>query len=62
MESHYCRETTKKMYLEEGLSVAKMYRLYLEDNQDKDVVSQQIYAIIFNYEFNLSFFKPKKDL
>ncbi|CAH0555186.1 unnamed protein product [Brassicogethes aeneus] len=26
--SHYCRENTSKEYLEDGLSIAKMYRLY----------------------------------
>lgn len=30
-ESHYCRQNTKRNYLEEVLSTAKMYRLYVEE-------------------------------
>lgn len=135
-ESHYCRVNTKKNYLEEGLSMAKMYRLYvlqkksqlqstmndtkdnseanaqandtveneideessenddentddgenadgnkkekesdvvekpreeekknqsLKDVTDPTVVRLKKYTQIFNEEFNLGFFKPKKD-
>lgn len=31
IESHYCRESSQRHYLEQGLSVAKMYELYKED-------------------------------
>nr|CAH7712435.1 unnamed protein product [Callosobruchus chinensis] len=53
------------MYLEEGLSIQKMYRLYTEyysngKNIEKLASSRQ-YRDIFNTEFNISFFKPKKD-
>ena len=30
MESHYCRECTERKYLEEGLSISLMYRMYQE--------------------------------
>lgn len=30
IESHYCRENTKRQYLEEGLSISKMYSLYVK--------------------------------
>ncbi|KAK3802819.1 hypothetical protein RRG08_012331 [Elysia crispata] len=30
MESHYCRADSKKQYLEAGLSITKMYELYVE--------------------------------
>jgi len=29
MESHYCRQTTKKQYLDSSLSVAKMYEQFV---------------------------------
>lgn len=65
MESHYCRESTKKKYLEEGLSIAKMYRMYVTDvgkgRDESDLVSQSMYEKIFNTEFNYGFFVPKKD-
>lgn len=35
MESHYCREDTKRQYLEEGLSTAKMYRMYVAQKRAK---------------------------
>lgn len=64
MESHYCREHSQKKYLEEGLSIARMYRMYqmqLKDKGETNCVSRQMYTNIFNTEFNYSFFKPKKD-
>ncbi|KAK6178325.1 hypothetical protein SNE40_013124 [Patella caerulea] len=63
VESHYCRQSTAKEYLESDLSITKMYRLYLErcEQDSKESVKEHIYRQIFNTEFNLSFFSPKKD-
>lgn len=64
MESHYCRKNTAKKYLEEGLSLSKMYRMYKDDIERRgknSFVSEQIYRRIFNTEFNYGFFIPKKD-
>lgn len=64
MESHYTRKQSNKMYLESGLSILKMYELYqslcLERNATP--VKQCTYRRIFCNNYNLSFFKPKKDL
>ena len=41
MESHYCRASTKRQYLESSLNINKMYHLYLEwiaDENDPDHV------------------------
>lgn len=42
-----------------------MYRLYVKWIEDKNIhqhiVTERQYRDIFNYDFNLSFFKPKKD-
>lgn len=65
VESHYCRKSTQKKYLPATLNVARMYSLYLEYCQEKNmesVATESIYRQIFNTEFNLSFFVPKKDL
>lgn len=59
VESHYCRKHSNKQYLYQGLNLAIMYRLYVEETEDPAKLS--FYRHIFNYEFNLSFFKPKKD-
>ena len=65
IDSHYCRETTQKKFLEEGLSIATMYRMYVEQvgpgRDDSTIVSQSMYTTIFNSEFNLGFYQPKKD-
>lgn len=63
VESHYCRADTAKQYLDEHLSVAKMYRLYLleRDITDPATATLRQYRDVFNTFFNISFFKPKKD-
>lgn len=62
--SHYVRKDSKKMYLEEGLNIKKMYRLYTDYCTDAQIIERATirqYRDIFNEEFNISFFKPKKD-
>lgn len=67
VESHYTRANTQKKYLEADLSISKMHRFYMAWVKDKPVsfnaknVTLRQYSDIFN-TFNLSFFKPKKDL
>lgn len=69
MESHYCRKTTKRVYLDSSLSIKKMYELYVEEvrerekttNDSEKVVSEMTYRRYFCEQYNLSFFKPKKD-
>lgn len=63
IESHYLRAQTSKEYLDGSLTIAEMYRLYTE-NQVRNklpAVKLNVYREIFNTEFNLSFFVPKKD-
>jgi hypothetical protein len=63
IESHYCRSTTKRKYLEQGLSVNMMYRLYGERCHEKGIgpVSLFVYRNVFNTEFNLGFYIPGND-
>lgn len=35
MESHYCRKSTKREYLDSNLSITKMYALYVEQCKEK---------------------------
>jgi len=63
--SHYCRADTQKKYLSSELNVMKMYSMYLEaclTESSIKPVSVHYYRHIFNTEFNLEFFAPKKDL
>ncbi|KAF2886917.1 hypothetical protein ILUMI_19256 [Ignelater luminosus] len=59
-DSHYCRSSSKKKYLERDLNLKKINNLYVMDRDNP--VSFQSYSDIFNYEYNISFFKPKKDM
>ncbi|XP_046970419.1 uncharacterized protein LOC124537590 [Vanessa cardui] len=63
IESHYCRAQSKREYIEGGLTVAALHRNYVEkcNSENKQHVAYQIYYNIFMSEFNISFWKPKKD-
>lgn len=60
VESHYCRFTTKRQYLESNLST---YALYVQECNEKNqnYVSLPVYKKIFCENHNLSFYKSKKD-
>ncbi|XP_052128350.1 uncharacterized protein LOC127750525 [Frankliniella occidentalis] len=64
--SHYCRARSQREYLEWGLSLTKMSKHYLDWCKDTHVpataiASKRQYITILCKEFNISFFKPKKD-
>lgn len=63
-ESHYCRKSTQREYLDSSLSIRKMYNLYIEKCKEdhKDAQKFWLYDKIFATEFNLGFHKPKKDV
>ncbi|XP_055844901.1 uncharacterized protein LOC129911203 [Episyrphus balteatus] len=63
VESHYCRCDSKKKYLEGSLNVSAMWKLFLEEasNTEERNVKISMYRNIFETDFNISFFKPKKD-
>jgi uncharacterized protein with PIN domain len=63
IESHYCRASTSKQYLEGSLNITKMYNLYLERCRDdgKEPAKASLHRQIFCTKFNLSFHKPKSD-
>lgn len=63
-ESHHARKSTRKKYLDSTLSISKMYSLYKEkcEQGKKQAASFITYKRIFGKDYNLSFFKPKKDL
>ncbi|XP_052221583.1 uncharacterized protein LOC127838063 isoform X1 [Dreissena polymorpha] len=64
VESHYCRASTSKEYLEGSLNLHKMYDISVEKCNSNNVVPAKLsaYKNIFNTEYNISFNKPKKDL
>lgn len=62
VESHYCRKSTARKYLDSSLNISIMYRMYKElcSTQNVKSVTFEKYRQIFS-EYNLGFFKPKKD-
>ena len=64
IESHYCRSSTQKKYLEQSLNLSKMYELYVQNCHETGRTAAKIctYRKVFNEEFNIGFHKPKKDL
>lgn len=65
-EAHYVRKDSKREYLcEEIKSVHAMHSLYLEwiknNYPSEKVVTERQYRDIFNSNFNIGFFIPKKD-
>ena len=63
VESHYTRKYSQRKYLAQDLSIEKMYKLYTEEckKAGRKPVKSKLYRRIFNHNYNLSFFKPKKD-
>ena len=64
VESHYCRASTQRQYLDLSLSVPKMHSLYVESMAVKDHPSVKLwkYNEIFTTHYNLGFHKAKGDL
>ena len=63
VESHYLRKDSRRQYLEETLSLNKMFKLYIiwTKENNKPVSSRHHYYDIFNTRFNISFFRSKTD-
>nr|CAH7758741.1 unnamed protein product [Callosobruchus chinensis] len=65
VESHYCRLKSERLFLPPTLNISKMYQLYEEYCKDNGIphkATESMYRTVFNTEFNLSFFQPKKNL
>lgn len=63
IESHYTRAHSQKEYIEGGKTIVDLYKDYKADceKNGENFASLSMYRNIFNYEFNLAFFIPKKD-
>lgn len=59
VESHYCRKSTNRMYLQSDLNLTKMFDLFTGENRGLKV-KVCTYRRVFK-EYNLAFHKPKKD-
>lgn len=63
IESHYLRAQTTREFIEGGKTIADLHRNYTEKCNAKGLPTAKLsmFARIFNTEYNLSFFTPKKD-
>lgn len=66
VESHYTRKDSNQDYLEEALTLSRMYALYVVKTKEigkigKSIATKHHYYDVFNTRFNISFHKPKKD-
>ena len=61
--SHYCRSSTRKEYLEPGLSITGMYDMYVTKCHESHVtpVEKSMYSKILKEEYRIGFHIPKKD-
>ncbi|CAH1223051.1 unnamed protein product [Diabrotica balteata] len=62
--SHYLRAQTDMEYLEGQITIAEMHRMFVQQFNDTSTqkVTYALYAHVFSNNFNIGFFKPKKDL
>lgn len=63
IESHYLRANTTREFIDGGLTIADLHRDYKKNREsiNKPAANYDTYFRIFNNEFNISFFIPKKD-
>lgn len=63
MESHYIRANSSREYIDGGLTVAELHRNYSQKRiaDHKEPANYDAYHRIFNTQFNISFFIPRKD-
>lgn len=64
IESHYTRANTSREFIPGDKSLADLHRDYVEIQKEKNepAANLMMYSRIFNNEYNISFFVPKKDL
>lgn len=63
IESHYLRQQTTREYIDGGKNLTDLYTDYQKDCMDSGVEPAKIhtYRKVFNEEYNISFYVPKKD-
>ncbi|XP_074040476.1 uncharacterized protein [Leptinotarsa decemlineata] len=63
IESHYLRAQTTRKYIDGSRTITEIYRDYVDNQKQNDKTYGKFnkFYEIFTTEFNISFFKPKKD-
>lgn len=63
VESHYLRAQTSREFIDGGLSIAELHRHYTAERRSNNntAANYDAYSHVFNTEFNIGFFAPRKD-
>ncbi|XP_030753125.1 uncharacterized protein LOC115880137 [Sitophilus oryzae] len=63
VESHYLRAQTSREFVDGGLSIAELRRHYTAGRRlnNREAANYDTYTHLFNTEFNIGFFAPRKD-
>nr|CAI5827310.1 unnamed protein product [Callosobruchus analis] len=63
IESHYCRSKSSREYIDGGKSLSQLHRDYVDNciQKGETYANYLMFSRIFNYEYNIAFFSPKKD-
>lgn len=63
MDSHYCRSNTNKLYIDGSKTMTDLHKDYVKlcQIEYKPYGNYVLYSHIFNNEFNIAFYSPKKD-
>ncbi|CAG9825704.1 unnamed protein product [Phaedon cochleariae] len=63
IESHYLRQQTSREFISGGKTLTDLHKDYMQQFRDANLpfANLVMYSRIFNSEFNLGFFVPKKD-
>ncbi|KAL4713108.1 hypothetical protein ACJJTC_004494 [Scirpophaga incertulas] len=65
VESHFTRKRSEKLYLDGDLNYHRLFNMYTEwletNSYEEKAKSERQYRDIFNENFKLSFYVPKKD-
>nr|CAI5870500.1 unnamed protein product [Callosobruchus analis] len=63
IESHYCRSKSSREYIDGGKSLSQLHRDYVDNciQKGEPYANYLMFSRIFNYEYNIAFFSPKKD-
>lgn len=62
VESHYCRSKSRRTYLPSELSIASMFKMFIEENAQFPHCKESYFRRIFNTKFNISFSHPRSDM
>lgn len=62
LESHYCRSSVERKYLDSSLNIRKMWKMYCEKSSPEEQVKESYFRDVFNSNYNIGFGSPRTDV